>query len=158
MYLLGHRPPLANRPPLRTGTDAVAEAKESPVEALDRHAICRIVPHARAIDVKVAPVVPESASNPSDEDARKATEDRPGALSKRQRRALLRDLDGEQPIELVALAWVGRGSFGADEWEDAVLEARRTRNDRTAEYLMGLPLQGDHLAEGLAAFGLSCEE
>jgi hypothetical protein len=37
-------------------------------------------------------------------------------------------------------------------------EARHAHNDRTAEYLMGLPLLGDYLAEGLAAFGHTCDE
>ena len=31
--------------------------------------------------------------------------------------------------------------------------ARDERNPRTAEYLMGLPLLGDYLADGLALFG-----
>ena len=36
-------------------------------------------------------------------------------------------------------------------------EAQRAHNKRTAEYLLGMPLLADYLAEGLAAFGESVE-
>jgi hypothetical protein len=39
-----------------------------------------------------------------------------------------------------------------------VAEARRAHNSRTAEYLMGQPMLGDLLEEGLAAFDLSCAD
>ena len=56
-----------------------------------------------------------------------------------------------------ALAWVGRGTYDAKEWKEALKEARAQHNQRTAEYLTGLPLLGDYLEEGLAAFGENCE-
>ncbi len=37
-------------------------------------------------------------------------------------------------------------------------EATRSANGRTAEYLMSTPLVADYLAEGLYAFGHTCEE
>lgn len=71
--------------------------------------------------------------------------------------ALIQGLNIDEQIELVALAWLGRGSYTVEEWEDAVAEAARAHNARTAAYLLGLPLLGDYLEEGLAAFGLSCD-
>ncbi|MCB2054311.1 MAG: DUF3775 domain-containing protein [Geminicoccaceae bacterium] len=71
---------------------------------------------------------------------------------------LIRDMNIDEQIELVALAWLGRGSFSVDEWADAKAEARRAHNERTAEYLLGMPMLGDYLEEGLAAFGKSCDE
>ena len=56
----------------------------------------------------------------------------------------------------MALAWIGRGTFDAKDWTEALRIAREQRNARTAEYLTGLPLLGDYLEEGLAAFGESC--
>jgi hypothetical protein len=55
----------------------------------------------------------------------------------------------------VALAWLGRGTFDIDEWEEAKATARQEHNNRTGEYLSGLPLLGDYLEEGLDAFGES---
>lgn len=69
---------------------------------------------------------------------------------------LIQGLNVDEQVELVALAWLGRGSYTAEEWPDAVAEASRAHNDRTAEYLLGMPLLADYLEEGLAAFGLDC--
>jgi hypothetical protein len=55
-------------------------------------------------------------------------------------------------MRLVALAWLGRGTYGLEEWKDAVATARSEHSRRTAEYLLGLPLLGDYLEDGLALF------
>ncbi|HWU25468.1 MAG TPA: DUF3775 domain-containing protein, partial [Rhizomicrobium sp.] len=62
----------------------------------------------------------------------------------------IRSLDEDEPIHLVALAWVGRGTYSVSEWDEAVADARRAHNKRTAEYLFSLPMLGDYLEEGLA--------
>jgi hypothetical protein len=49
------------------------------------------------------------------------------------------------------LAWIGRGTYEAGEWQEALNQARAAHNTHTAEYLVGLPLLGDYLEEGLAA-------
>lgn len=70
---------------------------------------------------------------------------------------MIAGLNEDEQIELVALAWLGRGSYAVEEWEDAKAEAGNAHNDRTAQYLMGMPLLADYLEEGLAAFGQSCD-
>ncbi len=72
-------------------------------------------------------------------------------------RDIINDLNEDEQVELVALTWVGRGSYTAEEWDQAVAEATRAHNARTAQYLLGIPLLADYLAEGLAAFGESVE-
>lgn len=67
-------------------------------------------------------------------------------------------LDEEEQIELVALAWIGRGDYEKDEWTAALKAARERHNERTAQYLLGMPLIADYLEEGLAAFDLSCTD
>lgn len=69
---------------------------------------------------------------------------------------MISGLNEDEQVELVALAWLGRGSYGVEEWHDAMTEAGRVHNDRTAQYLMGMPLLADYLEEGLAAFGHAC--
>jgi hypothetical protein len=61
-------------------------------------------------------------------------------------------------VNLVALAWLGRGDYTADEWDAALEAARDAHNARTAEYLLGIPLLGDFLEEGLSLMGESCED
>lgn len=70
---------------------------------------------------------------------------------------MIAGLNEDEQIELVALTWLGRGSYAVEEWEDAKGEAANAHNDRTAQYLMGMPLLADYLEEGLAAFGQSCD-
>ena len=67
-------------------------------------------------------------------------------------------LTDDEQIDLVALAWLGRGDGGLDDWNDLRAEAERAHNKRTASYLLGMPLLPDHLEEALAQFGLSCED
>jgi hypothetical protein len=74
------------------------------------------------------------------------------STSEAELREFIHDLNEDEQIELVALAWIGRGSFSIEEIEDAREEARRGRNERTAEYLMGLPLLPDYLQEALSAY------
>jgi len=72
--------------------------------------------------------------------------------------AMIRGLNEDEQIDLVALAWLGRGDGDLDDWDDIRAEASRAHNKRTAEYLLGIPLLGDLLEEGLALFGHSIEE
>ena len=81
--------------------------------------------------------------------AEEETEDQRG----RELRDLIADLNVDEAAELVALAWIGRGDFDAGEWTEALEEARRRGNKRTAAYLLGIPMLGDYLEEGLEAIG-----
>lgn len=74
-------------------------------------------------------------------------------LTARELRALIEDLNVDEAAELVALAWVGRGDYEASEWLDALAAARQQNARRTANYLMGMPMLGDYLEEGLEALG-----
>lgn len=74
-------------------------------------------------------------------------------LTEQELRALIDDLNVDEAAELVALAWIGRGDFTAAEWDEALAEARARGNSRTASYLLGMPMLGDWLEEGLEAIG-----
>jgi len=66
-------------------------------------------------------------------------------------------MNEDDQCQIVALAWVGRGDYTADDFDDALALARQEHNDRTAEYLLGMPLLPDYLDNGLAEFGLNYE-
>ena len=74
-------------------------------------------------------------------------------LTAEELRQLIDDLNVDEAAELIALMWIGRGDYGADEWNEAVNEARQRGNRRTSKYLLGMPLLGDWLEEGLEALG-----
>jgi hypothetical protein len=68
-------------------------------------------------------------------------------------RDLINDLNVDEAAELIALMWVGRGDYDASEWTEAVNEARQRTNRRVSKYLLGMPMLGDWLEEGLEAIG-----
>lgn len=67
-------------------------------------------------------------------------------------------LTEEEQAALVALMWVGRGSFDADDWDDALNTAMTEASHPTREYLKGSPHFADHLESGLDEMGLSEED
>jgi hypothetical protein len=67
-------------------------------------------------------------------------------------------LNLEEQINLVALLWLGRGDYSADQWEDALATARERHTEYTSEYLIGGPIAGDHIDSGLSMLGYSCED
>lgn len=64
-------------------------------------------------------------------------------------KSVISNMNEEERNELVALMWLGRGTYGKSEWANAVSDARDASNDHTAEYLMRAPLLPDYLTEGL---------
>jgi hypothetical protein len=67
-------------------------------------------------------------------------------------------LNEDEQASLVALAWLGRGSFSPDEFDDAIETAKAERVNKTEDYLLGMPLLADYLEEGLDKLGYSVEE
>ena len=109
-----------------------------------------IVTQARMLDSKEGDSDPDSGSNATDDGMADVLEDQPDDATQQELAEYIRALDLDEQVDLVALAWVGRGTYGPSEWQDAVAEARRAHNKRTAEYLFSLPMLGDYLEEGLA--------
>jgi len=133
------------------------DVTELPDLGIATEKVCYVIAKARQFDVKEADSDPDSGSNPADDGMIDVLEDTPDDPSYKELVAFIRALDEEEQIWLVALAWIGRGTYDADEWVEALHVARDEHNKRTAEYLTQLPLLGDYLEEGLAAFGESCE-
>ncbi len=67
-------------------------------------------------------------------------------------------LNRDEQASLVALAWLGRGSFAPEELDDAIETAKSERASRTGDYLIGIPLLADYLEEGLDKLGVSVED
>ncbi len=111
----------------------------------------QIISEARVFDAKEGVSDPDSGSNPSDDMGADILEDLPDDATYAELTEFIRSLDEEEQINLVALAWLGRGTYSLSEWDDAIAQARLAHNPRTAEYLTTLPKLGDYLEEGLAA-------
>ncbi|MBI3675147.1 MAG: DUF3775 domain-containing protein [Proteobacteria bacterium] len=111
----------------------------------------QVITEARMFDAKDEVSDPDSGSNASDDQMADVLQDFADDATYQELCEFIRSLDEEEQVNLVALAWIGRGTYGADEWKQALGEARRAHNKRTAEYLTGLPMLGDYLEEGLCA-------
>jgi hypothetical protein len=73
-------------------------------------------------------------------------------------RAFISELNEDEQASLIALAWIGRGDYEADDWEEARALARERNMRDAAGYLLGIEMLGDMLEEGLEALGLSLED
>ena len=72
--------------------------------------------------------------------------------------ALIESLTEEEQASLVAIFWIGRGSFDAEDYEEALNTALTEATTPTAEYLKGSLHLADHLENGLEALGISFAE
>ncbi len=124
----------------------------------DLEKVCYVIVKAREFDAQVPIDDPDSGSNPADDRAIDALEALADDPTFEELKSFIDSLSEDEQIDLVALTWLGRGDFTIDEWDDARAEAANARSDHTASYLLGIPLLGDYLEEGLAAHELSCAE
>lgn len=67
--------------------------------------------------------------------------------------ALVGSLSVDAERDLVALVWLGRGDFSAEEWAAGRKSARERVQEGTAKYLTETPLAPDYIEEGLTALG-----
>ncbi len=73
-------------------------------------------------------------------------------------RAFIDRMSEDEQAELVAIMWIGRDSFDADDWQEAVATARSEASVPCADYVLGSPHLSDHLENGLDALGYSVED
>jgi|SRR5689334_2260130 uncharacterized protein DUF3775 len=126
--------------------------------AISPEKVCFIIIKAREFDVKDAVTEPDPGSNPSDDMESAVLEEHEDDPVVEEISSLIDALSEDEQIDLVALAWLGRDDYSAADWPTVRAEAARAHNERTASYLLGMPLLGDFLEEGLSMLGRSCEE
>jgi len=67
-------------------------------------------------------------------------------------------LNEDEATSLVAIMWVGRESFDAEDWDEALATARAEATAPTEDYMSGIPELPDHLEAGLEALGIDVTE
>ncbi len=68
--------------------------------------------------------------------------------------AFIDALNAEEKAHLTALAWVGRGAFEPEDFQEAVDTAFAEATIPTADYLMGMPHLAENIEAGLEAMGI----
>lgn len=124
--------------------------------AVSTEQVCFIIARARQFEVKDVPTISDPCSNATDARMVSVLEARRNDPVAGEIRAIVAAMDEDQQIDLVALTWVGRGDYQIGEWAEARSQAAAAHNDRTADYLLGLPLLSEFLADALSDCGLDC--
>lgn len=120
-------------------------------------AVAAIVDHSRALQ-GTEETEPEQASEDDNSEAA-LLQETPDDMTEATLRAFIAELNEDEQASLIALAWVGRGDYVAEEWDEArALAVDRNDGRDTADYLLAMDNLGDLLAEGVATFGFSIEE
>jgi hypothetical protein len=138
--------------------EAMLPEGETPELSISPEKVCYIIVKAREFDAKVEPVEPDPGSNPADSGEREVLEDYDDDATLTELQTAIDDLNDDEIIDLIALAWLGRGDFAKDSWEEAKALARERHRHHSWPYLIGMPALGDYLEEGLASLGHSCED
>ncbi len=131
---------------------------EPPVLSVSRETVCYLILKAREFDVKDVATLSDEGSDGPDEGMRSVLEDRPDDPVRQELVAQIAALSVDEQVDLVALTWIGRGDGTLADWAELRDLAASRHNRRTATYLLGMPLLGDYLEEGLATLGYSCED
>lgn len=124
--------------------------------------VCHVIHRARELVADLDPLEDEPGKRAADDTAEELSEEDEGGLSESAEYEELKEYIGnlheDEQIELVALTWVGRGTYTAEDWDEAVEIARDEHSKNAARYLLSQPLLADELEEGLNEFDLSCED
>jgi hypothetical protein len=72
--------------------------------------------------------------------------------------AFIENLNEDEQAALVALMWIGRGTFEPEDYAEAVETARDEATTPTADYLKGSLHLAEHLESGLEAMGVDPTE
>ena len=73
-------------------------------------------------------------------------------------REYIGSLNVDEQVNLVALMWIGRGSFEANQLEEAKAQAIEEATAPTEQYLSGVPGLAEFLEDGMEALGISVAE
>ena len=125
-----------------------------PELAISSEKVAFLIEKARQFDVKDIEVDADEGSNGADDKMIDVLEDDGSDPVVKEISGFIAALSEDEKADLVALMRLGRGDGTIEEWADLRREAAEGNNGRTARYLLGEPLLGDLLAEGLAEFGI----
>ncbi|MEA3031554.1 MAG: hypothetical protein QOJ53_1278 [Sphingomonadales bacterium] len=125
--------------------------------------LCRLILRAKELEAQVPAMDPDEDPDDVDDlddeggETLSVLEDELNTSVEEEVGALLDDLADDQLTEVVALAWVGRGTYDVSEWDEAYGEAGELDGEERIDELTDMPLLGGHLEAGLAAFDYSCD-
>jgi len=126
--------------------------------SVSRETVCRLIVRARELEAQVPSIETDDEEDPTESDDEfSVIEDEANEAIEEEIMAALDDLADDQVAEVLALALVGRGTYDASEWEDALEAANDPDSDDPVDQLLEMPMLAAYLDAGLAAFDLNCD-
>lgn len=119
--------------------------------------VAHVIVKAREYDAKVG-AWDDSSTTDAEDDPASILEELANDPTREELSGFIDALNEDEQVHLVALAWIGRGTFSAEDFEEAVDTARHERVNATSRYLLGMPMLADFLEEGLEKLGISIED
>ncbi|CAN1721312.1 DUF3775 domain-containing protein [Hyphomicrobium sp. 1Nfss2.1] len=120
--------------------------------------VAHVIIKAREYDAKVGAWDDSPEDGDAEEDPSAILEDYANDPTRAELASFIERLNYDEQANLVALMWVGRGTYEKEEFDEAVDTARSERINATANYLLGIPLLADYLEEGLEKLGYSVDD
>jgi len=120
--------------------------------------VAHVIIKAREYDAKVGAWDASPDDGDAAEDPSAILEDFSSDPTRAEIAGFVDALNDDEQAGLVALAWIGRGTYEPEEYVEAVETARSEKSNSTAGYLLGLPLLADYLEEGLEKLGYSAND
>jgi len=122
--------------------------------------VAQVIVRARELESRTGAWELPDRAHPGEETAEMVMEALRNDPSRLALASFISELTAEEQAELVALMWVGRGSFEPEEWDEALQTAREEHAGAagTTRYLLSNPLLAEHLEEGLERMGYSVQD
>ena len=120
---------------------------------IDVDKVCYLIAKSREFESPLGAVEGDLSENRPDEPVHDVHTADEGDATFDEVKSWFEVLNWDDQCQIVALAWVGRGDYAKEDLAEAVRAANQQHNDRTAEYLLGMPLLADYLEEALTQLG-----
>lgn len=102
-----------------------------------------------AVMAKEGTDISDLGGNATDDEVTVTLQETEGDLSRNEITQEIESMNDEQQDALVALFWIGRGDAEPTAWEQTKALARQRHEGLVSRYLLGRPMVGEYLTEGL---------
>jgi hypothetical protein len=134
-----------------------ARSNAMPELSISTEQVGFLIAKARQLDVKEGVSDPDEGSNGADDGMTDVLQDDGNDAVAQEISGFVNAMSVDEQVDLIALFRLGRGDGSADEWDDIRAEAARDHDRHVARYLLGQPMLGDLLEQGLDELGLSAD-
>jgi predicted NAD/FAD-binding protein len=117
--------------------------------------VAQIIVRSRETGAKAGAWDDDADPDATDVDAETDLEEPAGDPARLELREFLAALNADEQASLIALAWIGRGTYAPGELAEAISTAKAEHGANALEYLFSLPLLPDYLEDASEQLGIS---